>query len=227
MDFFGDSKTAIDHYYGLMQSHRMLRATESTIPGSEGHEQGMVAQTSSGVALEPIKSMYPNQDAAARFIGFAVMDRAGKHTGFFRQGDWLTVVYDIEVRAEIENISCGIVYRDDRGFFLHSKYLFQDDVRKLRHARVGERLRATISSRLDLNAGNYTLGLDLVSIPDFAFTDGKLTFADFDLHHQRICGTPGIFAFTVSFNSHLQAAEFSHLGIFDLPSRMSLEQVES
>ena len=159
--------------------------------------------------LEPVKLMYPDRAAAARFIGFTVMDQAGKHTGLFKQGDWLTVVYDIEVRAEIENFSCGIVYRDDRGFFLHSKHLFQDDVRKLRHAIAGERLRATVSSRLDLNAGSYTLGLDLISIPDLAFKDGKLTFADFDLHHQRICCTPGIFTFTVSFNPDRQGAEFS------------------
>jgi hypothetical protein len=98
---------------------------------------------------------------------------------------------------------------------------------KLRHVKTGERLRATASLRLDMNAGNYTLGLDLVSIPDLAFTDGKLTFASFDLHNQHICGTPGIFAFTVSFNSRRQGAEFSHFGLFDLPRRMSLEQVES
>ena len=104
---------------------------------------------------------------------------------------------------------------------------FRKTSTKLRHVKTGERLRATVSSRLDLNAGSYTLGLDLVSIPDIAFTDGKLTFATFELHHQHICGTPGIFAFTVSFNSHRQGAEFSHLGLFDLPSRMSLEQAES
>lgn len=225
--FFGDSKTAIDEYYGLTQSHRMLRVAEPAPPPGEGEEQGMAAHTSSGMELEPVKSMYPDRGAAARFIGFAVMDQGGKRTGFFRQGDWLTVVYDIEIRAEIENLSCGIVFRDDRGFLLHAKYLFQDDVQKLRRVAVGERLRATITSRLNLNAGNYTVGLDLISIPDAAFTDGKLTFADFDLHHRRVCCTPGIFAFTVSFNPDRQGAEFTHLGTFDLPSRMSLEPVKS
>ncbi|MBV8215808.1 MAG: ABC transporter ATP-binding protein [Verrucomicrobia bacterium] len=223
--FFGDSKTAIDHYYGLTQSDRMLRATKSAMPLGDSIEPDMVGHSSSGVALEPVKSMHPNRDAAARFLGFAVMDQAGKHTGFFRQGDWLTIIYDIEVRAEIENLSCGIVYRDDRGFFLHAKYLFQDDVRKPRNVKVGERLRATISSRLDVNAGSYTLGLDLISVPDLAFEDGKLTFAAFELHHRRVCTTPGLFAFTVSFNPEREGAEFTHLGLFDLPSRMSLEQV--
>ena len=224
--FFGDSNTAINRYYGLTASFRFLTPSESLTPSSDGLEKSLVAHDSAGVVLEPIKAMTPNRDAAARFIGFKVMDQEGEHTGFFRQGDWLTVVYDIEVRTEIENFSCGIVYRDDRGFFLHSKYLFQDDVRKLHHAKAGERLRATISSRLDLNAGHYTLGLDLISIPDLAFTDGKLTFAAFDLHQQRICTTAGLFAFTVSFNAHRYGAEFSHLGLFDLPTRMSLEKVK-
>jgi lipopolysaccharide transport system ATP-binding protein len=225
--FFGDSTTAINRYYGLTASFRFLTPSESSALSSEGAEKSLVEQASGDVVLEPIKAMTPNRDAAARFIGFKVMDQEGEYTGFFRQGDWLTVVYDVEIRADIENFSCGIVYRDDRGLFLHSKYLFQDDVRKLRHAKAGERLRATISSRLDLNAGHYTLGLDLIAIPDLAFTDGKLTFAAFDLHQQRICTTAGLFAFTVSFNAHRHGAEFTHLGLFDLPTRMSLEVVKS
>jgi lipopolysaccharide transport system ATP-binding protein len=223
--FFGDSKTAIDHYYWLTESHRLLRIAEPAVPPDEGIKQGPTGTAESGVTLEPVKPMYPNRGAAARFIGFTVMDQAGKHTGFFRQGDWLTVIYDIDVRSVIENLSCGIVFRDDRGFFLHAKYLFQDDVRKLRNASAGERLRATISSRLDLNAGSYTLGLDLISLPDFAIKDGKLTFADFDFHRRQVCSTPGIFAFTVSFNSDREGAEFTHIGLFDLPSQMSLEPV--
>ena len=226
VEFFGDSTTAIDRYYGLMQSYRFLPDSESPIPATNGLKERTAAEASSEIAFEPVKRMYPDQDAAARFIQFAVIDQWGKHTGLFRQGEWLTIVYDIEVRAEIENISCGIVFRDDRGFFLHAKYLFQDDLRKLRHAKAGERLRATVSSRLDLNAGNYTLSLDLISIPDRSFTDGKLTLAAFDLHRERLCSTPEIFAFTVSFNSERQGAEFSHFGLFDLPSRMSLEAVD-
>jgi lipopolysaccharide transport system ATP-binding protein len=224
--FFGDSDSAINRYYALTQSHRLLTESEFPAPSSDAIEKGIVVHASSDVALEPVKSMHPDRDAVARFIGFAVMDQEGERTGLFRQGDWLTVVYDIEVRTEIENLSCGIVYRDDRGFLLHAKYLFQDDVRKLRHAKAGERLRATISSRLDLNAGYYTLGLDLIAVPDLAFTDGKLTFAAFELHHQKICSTPGIFAFTVSFSSHRHGAEFSHLGLFDLATHITLERVD-
>jgi lipopolysaccharide transport system ATP-binding protein len=225
--YYGDSNTAINRYYGLTASFRFLKPTESSKRSGDGVENTLAAPASADILLEPVNAMTPNQDAAARFIGFKVMDQDGEHTGIFRQGDWLTVVYDIEVRAEIENLSCGIVYRDDRGFFLHSKYLFQNDMRKLRHARAGERLRATISSRLDLNAGHYTLGLDLIAIPDLAFVDGKLTFAAFDLHQQRICTTPGLFAFTVSFNADRHGAEFTHLGLFDLPTRMSLEVVKN
>jgi lipopolysaccharide transport system ATP-binding protein len=223
--FFGDSNTAINRYYALTQSDRMFRVAESLTQSSDGTDEGSMAEAAPKVVLEPVPFMYPDRDAAARFIGFAVMDQDGKGTGSFRQGDWLTVVYDIEVKAEIENLSCGIVYRDDRGFFLHSKYLFQDDIRKLRHVRAGERLRATISSRLDVNAGHYTLGLDLIALPDLAITGGNLTFAAFDLNHQRVCSTQGIFAFTVSFNSDRHGAEFSHFGLFDLPTRMSLERV--
>jgi lipopolysaccharide transport system ATP-binding protein len=108
VDFFGDSNAAINLYYGLTQSYRLLTATESPTPSSDGIEKGTMAQTSSEIVLEPVKSMHPDREAAARFVGLAVLDKEGKHTGLFRQGDWLTVVYDIEVRAEIENLSCGI-----------------------------------------------------------------------------------------------------------------------
>jgi hypothetical protein len=225
VDFFGDSVTAINRYYGLTQSYRLLTAGESSVPLGSRTKSDAVGASSSQLVLEPVKLMHPNRDAAARFIGFAVTDKNGQHTGLFKQGEWLTVLYEIEVRAEIENLSCGISIRDDRGVFLHSKYVFQDDINALRCVKAGDRLRATISLRLDLNAGDYTLGLDLVSVPNQAMAEGKLTFAAFDLHHQRICGTPGIFAFAVGFNADRQGAEFSHLGLFDLPSRMSFEHV--
>jgi hypothetical protein len=48
--------------------------------------------------------------------------------------------------------------------------------------------------------------LDLISIPDRSFTDGKLTLAAFDLHRERLCSTPEIFAFTVGFNSERQGS---------------------
>ncbi len=48
--------------------------------------------------------------------------------------------------TEIENLSCGIVIRDDRGVFLHEKHLFQADILKLRGVKSGERQRERFRS---------------------------------------------------------------------------------
>jgi ABC-type polysaccharide/polyol phosphate transport system ATPase subunit len=220
--FFGDSNTAINKYYTLTASYRLA--------GPSLHRDGTANKTAlssdeSDSLFEPIPGMYP-ADQAAVFVRFVVLDHEGNKTALFRQGEWLTVIYDIEVRTDLENVNCGIVIRDDRGVFLHSKYLFQDDVLKLRPAKAGERLRAKISIKLDISAGSYTLSFDLVSIPGSAFTHGRLSFASYDQNHERLCGTSAIFAFSVTFNTLRLGSEFSHFGLFDLPSQMSLEPID-
>jgi lipopolysaccharide transport system ATP-binding protein len=224
--FFGDSNMAISQYYGLTQFERLLTTKNSPVGAQGAKDSVSDGLSSSDIVLEPVKTMHPSRDAAARFLGFAVLDEEGKQTAFFRQGEWLTVIYDIAVRADIENLCCGIIIHDDHGVYLHGKYLFQADVLKLRHVHAGERLRATISFRLDVGAGNYTLSLDLISVPEAAFKGRQLAFADFDLQHQRVCGTGAVFAFSVGFNSGHLGSEFSHFGLFDLPTRMDLESLD-
>jgi hypothetical protein len=137
----------------------------------------------------------------------------------------MTVIFDIEVETDIENLSSGVLLRDDRGVFLHSKYLFQADASAQRNAKAGTKFRAAHSLRLDLNAGKYTVALDLFSVPAEAFQEGKLTLPAFDLRHQPVCSTGSIFAFTVRFNTEREGAQFSHFGTFDLPSRITLREI--
>jgi ABC-type multidrug transport system ATPase subunit len=63
VEFFGDSNTAIERYYGLMQPYRLLPASESPIPATNGLKARSAADASSEIAFEPVKSMYPDQDA--------------------------------------------------------------------------------------------------------------------------------------------------------------------
>jgi hypothetical protein len=103
------------------------------------------------------------------------------------------------------------------------KHQFQIDHLSLRDVRAGENFRATISLCLNLTPGNYTLDLDLISIPHNAFQDGRLSFADFDQFSERICSTHELFAFAVGFNTRRGGSEFSHFGVVDLPSRVSIQ----
>ena len=107
------------------------------------------------------------------------------------------------------------------------KHQFQIDHLTLRDVRAGQNFRATISLCLNLTPENYTLDLDLLSISKDAFRDGKLSFADFDQLHQHVCSTHELFAFAVAFNTRGEGPEFSHFGVVDLPSRVSIQDIES
>jgi lipopolysaccharide transport system ATP-binding protein len=220
--FFGDSNQAISRYYGLTRAVRSKAGRVSFVmknrPGATTSPQ---AETE--MRLSPVTKMHPDEDAMARFSGYVVLDQEGNTTALFQQGDWLAILFEVEVRADLENLSSGITLRDQRGALLLCKHQFQIDHLSLRDVRAGENFRATISLCLNLTPGNYTLDLDLISIPHNAFQDGRLSFADFDQFSERICSTHELFAFAVGFNTRREGSEFSHFGVVDLPSRVSIQ----
>jgi lipopolysaccharide transport system ATP-binding protein len=221
--FFGDTIQAINQYYTISRTY--LRP--STSPGPAPKESGWKVTSQSGIhQLEPIPEWCcsPTKDAAATFLGFAVLDQSGVATNFFWQGDWLRVIFEVGIASDLENATPGVIIRDDRGTFLHGKYEFQLDPMKLRTCKKGDVFRVSYAVRLDLNAGYYTLSLAMLSIPPQAIKDGKLSFAEFDQHHMNVCGTDAIASFTVSFNQDRPGANFSHFGTFDLPTRFGIEQ---
>ena len=224
--FFGDSNQAINRYYALT---RAVRAKSGKARFVMKNQPGATtsAQAETEMPLTPVTKMYPDEDAMARFTGYVVLDHEGNVTALFQQSDWLTVLFEVEVRADLENLSCGITLRDQRGAFLLCKHQFQIDHLSLRHFRAGENFRATISLCLNITPGNYTLDLDLVSIPQEAFRDGKLSYADFDQFNQRVCSTHELFAFAVGFNTHREGCEFSHFGVVDLTRRISIQDIRT
>ena len=221
--FFGDSNHAISRYYALMRTVRS-KSGKAMLVMKNGPRGGSSAQTETEMPLSPITKMHPDEDAMARFSGYVVLDQEGNTTALFQQGDWLAVLFEVEVRADLENLSCGITLRDHRGALVLCKHQFQIDYLTLRDVKAGENFRATISVCLNLTPGNYTLDLDLLSISKEAFRDGKLSFVDFDQFNQGVCSTQELFAFAVGFNTRREGPEFSHFGVVDLPSRINIEE---
>jgi ABC-type polysaccharide/polyol phosphate transport system ATPase subunit len=225
--FFGDAVQAINEYYTVSRGY--LRLDSSSGQTSKEVEASWEIASRTGVHhLEPIAQdeVYPNEDAVAKFLGFALFNQNGVSTNFFWQGDWLHLIFEVGIATDLENISPGVVIRDDRGAFLHGKYEFQVDPMRLRSCKRGEVFRASYAVRLDLNAGFYTLSLVMVSLPAEAIQDGKLSFGDFDQKHVHVCGTGPVVSFTISFNSNRPGADFTHLGTFDLPTHFGAEQDE-
>jgi hypothetical protein len=113
----------------------------------------------------------------------------------------------------------------NRGFFLHAKHLFKTTFES---SATPERGKAYAQrSRLDWTSTPEAIPWGLTLSP-FLVWHSRMEnwrFAAFELHQQRICSTKRILAFTVAFSSHRHGAEFSHLGLFDLATRMSLEPV--
>jgi lipopolysaccharide transport system ATP-binding protein len=215
--FFGNSTQAISAYYGLERS--------LSIVGSSGDDlliKDRTDQTTSSVALTPIAPEQTTPGAAARFTRYAVLNDKGNPTGLFKQGEWMTVIFDIAVGADIENLSSGVVLRDDRGVFQFCKHQFQIDFFTVRNVQSGERIRSEIAVRLDLAAGTYTLSLDMITIPAKAIQGGKLSFPDFNQWHRRVCSASNLLALTVSMDRDRPGSEFTHFGLFDLPSRFQV-----
>ena len=223
--FFGDTVEAINQYYTIRRAY--LKPSTSSGPPKESPWK---VTTQSGIhQLEPIpeECRSPNtDDAAAAFLGFALLDQHGVPTNFFWQGAWLRLIFEVGIASDLENITPGVTIRDDRGVFLHAKYEFQLDPMKLRSCKKGDVFRVSYAVRLDITAGYYTASLAMLSIPSHAIKNGNLSFAEFDQHHMSVCGTDAIASFTVSFNPNRLGSNFSHFGTFDLPSRFGIEQDE-
>jgi lipopolysaccharide transport system ATP-binding protein len=223
--FFGETIGAINEYYTIRRD--FLKASTPANPAPKE----MVWQTTSrsGIhQLEPIPRdcVQPSENAVATFLGFALLDQHGVSTNYFFQGRWLRLIFEVGVAQDLENVSPGVIIRDDRGTFLHGKYEFQVDPMRLRTCKKGDVFRVSYAVRLDLTAGFYTLSLAMLSVPPDAIQDGKLSFGEFEQKHQIVCGTDAIASFTVSFDSERLGAGFSHFGTFDLRSRFTIEQDE-
>jgi lipopolysaccharide transport system ATP-binding protein len=223
--FFGDSNQAIDTYYSLTKTFLRASGLRNVVRG----EYLEYVEKSNGDTLEIAKSMEeipahlvgPAGNPVSTFTRFALLDGDGNPTNFFRQGSWLTLIFDVKVLEEIENLSPGVMLRDHRGTFLHSKYEHQTDLRRLRSCRAGDQFRVVYAVRLDISPGQYTLSLDLVSIPSEAIREGKLSHVDYESHFRWIASTGTLVNFTVAFETQREGAQCPHFGIFDLPTRFS------
>jgi lipopolysaccharide transport system ATP-binding protein len=219
--FFGPSNEAINHYYSLTKAHSREGGPAGYSVGAKS-ENSIMLRPDSGPALEPIPEEKCGPiGAPASFVGFALLDEEGKPSKIVRQGSWLTILFDVKVLADLENVSPGIMLRDDRGAFLQGKHHFQTDLSSLRSCRAGEVVRWSASLRADLSAGQYTISLDLVRVPTYAIRNGKLSFADFEQSYERISAAASIAAFHVIHDSNRAGSEFSHFGVFDLPYQFS------
>jgi lipopolysaccharide transport system ATP-binding protein len=163
----------------------------------------------------------PAENPVATFFRFALLDEDGKPTNFFREGNWLTLIFDARVLEDVENLSPGIVLRDKRGTFLHSKYEHQTNLKGLRTSRAGDQFRVVYSVRLDIAPGQYTFSLDMVSIPSEIIRDGKLSHVDYENNFRWLCATGPIVTFSVAFDPNREGAQCPHFGMFDLPTRFS------
>jgi lipopolysaccharide transport system ATP-binding protein len=219
--FFGPSNQAINEYYRLTKPPVTVEGTPACLVPEQSEDS--VRLLDSGPALQPIPEEKTGpKEAPALFVGFALLDERGEPCKLFRQGTWLTVVFDLKVFNDLENVSAGIMLRDDRGAFLHGKYHFQTDLSGLRSCRAGEVIRWSASMQAALSTGQYTISLDLVRIPDYAIRNGKLSYADYDQSYERISVAASIAAFDVTFDTDRPGSEFSHFGVFDLPYKFSI-----
>jgi lipopolysaccharide transport system ATP-binding protein len=223
--FFGNSSQAIDTYYSLTKSFLRSSGIRNVVRG----QYLEYVEKSDGETLEiakfmeeiPPKSVAPEENPVATFLRFALLDDDGKPTNFFREGNGVTLIFDVKVLDGIENLSPGVLLRDQRGTFLHSKYEHQTNLRALRTCRAGDEFRVVYSVRLDIAPGHYTFSLDMVSIPSEVIQNGKLSHADYQGHFRWVCATGPIVTFSVGFDPARDGAECPHFGIFDLPARFS------
>jgi lipopolysaccharide transport system ATP-binding protein len=220
--FFGPAIEAINQYYLVSRAYSLPESS-----GTTPQESNWSVTSQSGIhQLQPIPPdcCSPEVGAAAAFLGFALLNERGESTNYFRQGDWLRLIFEVGIAADVENISPGVTLRDDRGVFLHAKYEFQVDPMRLRTCKKGDVFRLSYAVRLHITAGYYTLSLAMLQIPPEVIKEGKIGFGDFDQYHKNICGTDSIAAFTVSFDSNRPGAAFANFGVFDLPTRFGIEQ---
>ena len=99
----------------------------------------------------------PRTIRSRAFLGFALLDQDGVSTNYFRQGDWLRLIFEVGDRQRPgEHHVPASLFATIAALFLHGKYEFQLDPMKLRTCKKGDVFRVSYAVRLDITAGFYT-----------------------------------------------------------------------
>ena len=101
----------------------------------------------------------------ARCIGVALCDDQGQACHSFEQGDWADIYSEFEPLVDMGAPLINIIIRNDRNFLIHARsslhYLWPQAPGQL---AKNERVRFHHKVKLDVLPGEYTLGLEFVTI---------------------------------------------------------------
>jgi lipopolysaccharide transport system ATP-binding protein len=167
----GDKAAGIRVYYALSgASHPRTPETPLTIapkpPPAPGRERGEGPDASGSLDPESVAHLpwHPPDpreslgDNRVRLTGISFKSDGGADAPVVEQNQWLTVHARFEAAADVGPVNFGITLHDRMNRLLFARGWINADLEPL-HLRQGQAVVARFRLRLDLEPGEYSLGL--------------------------------------------------------------------
>jgi lipopolysaccharide transport system ATP-binding protein len=221
--FQGDATSAIQAYVQL-RGTRTARSIESTLSARKRRARpltGFYWPVSDDQISAPSGTL--RGGGRARVTKLAMCNTSGQQTHVFKQGETVTLCYELELQKDI-GVPVGIVeIRNAYNILIHSKTSLQHRLDSPSSVAAGDRIRFSQQIELGLEPGDYALNVGLMAIhpDDYAKLD-ELTQQDLNERLVWVCRQIQASAFVVTFGFGRGLA-LTHAGVCDLPGSIQIE----
>jgi lipopolysaccharide transport system ATP-binding protein len=162
----------------------------------------------------------------ARCTAVALSDISGAPRSSFQQGQVAVFHYEFEVLQPMGAVIGGVVLRNDKGVIVHGKNSWQYDEADATVPQPGTRVRFSQEVALELGVGEYVFEVGLAAVTEADWRNrGRISHADMDGRHARVCHMPDVGAFSVTLAMRDGVPKLTHHGVADLPGRMRVDVV--
>jgi lipopolysaccharide transport system ATP-binding protein len=218
--FQGNATEAVKRYYLLEQEDRSTRA----ITPSQVEAPPPIS------VLEISDHFWPDKDAFleisrlaqvsngwADCTGAALCDENGQPRLSFSSGEKAVFYYEFIVRHDLGVPIGGVVLQNDKGIIVHGKNNLRQDVPLPHILHAGSKIRFRQEIKLDLQSGEYTFEVGLVSM-SWEDYQRRNFFAPEELraHFTRICHIPNIGPLSIALPRENGVPYATHSGVANL-----------
>lgn len=225
--FIGSSSDATSQYYLLNQSPRKNQVVESQKKVAESsHPESVSLAYANTIPREYLTRVLPEAQVSnnqAICTGFAVLNVDMQPCNTFRQGDKAIFYYEFAIKEFIEVPICGVVIKNDRGLIVHGKNAWQICEQMSNTLEVDSQLICEQEVTLDLQPGEYSFELGLVSVSEELWRQrANISHREMTSKRIRICYIANAGVFAVGLKLLKGVEVLTHHGLANLPGKITM-----
>lgn len=235
MAFCGGAVDAVEYYMhherdsqtGTRSPRKTAVPGENAVQPTDGHESLHWLDEPKSVDLTTMPQIGNREGATVERL--LVTDLSDLPSRVFRQGDWVRIRASFLAHAHFDRVLLGIAIRNEKNILVHGKNGLNVLEDRPTDVGPGTRLELVYDVKLDLDLGEYTFDLAIAEVDDAVFSRrSELKPEDMAPHITNIRSITGAGAVSVVTKRREGGfTTFSHYGIADLPSRMTVHALAS